>query len=169
MDLPVKNCFPPSVDERCTRLILGSMPGEESLRQQQYYAHPRNAFWPIMGRLFDFDPALPYEQRLALLLAQGIGLWDAVGSCTRRGSLDSNIDVIKANDFNDLLARYSRIKAIYFNGLNACNFFRKHHHNLTSAEVTMTTLPSTSPANAVLNFAEKMQKWAILNPNKVLQ
>lgn len=166
----VKICFPPSIDEHCTRLILGSMPGEASLRQQQYYAHPRNAFWPIMGKLLGFTPeTTTYEERLGILLSHGIALWDTVGTCARRGSLDSNIDVIALNDFTEFLTRYSRISHVYFNGKTSYNFFIKYNRNLHNKNIILNVLPSSSPACAVLNMSEKLHKWSIIISNEVVQ
>ena len=95
----MKKCsFPPSVTPECSVLVLGSLPGDESLRQAQYYAHPRNAFWKIMGTLLDFDPSLPYGGRLSLLNRGGVGLWDVVASGVRPGSLDQHISQEQPND-----------------------------------------------------------------------
>ena len=111
--------FPPVVSAGCRVLILGSMPGEASLRAGQYYAHPRNAFWPIMGRLCGAGPDLAYPQRLERLLAAGIGLWDVLQSCVRAGSLDSAIRDEVANDLPALFAAYPRIDRVFFNGAKA--------------------------------------------------
>ena len=91
--------FPPVVSRNSKVLILGSMPGEVSLKAEQYYAHPRNAFWPIMGELFGAGPSLPYQERLVALDNAGIALWDSLRACTRPGSLDSAIRDEEANDF----------------------------------------------------------------------
>ena len=88
----LRHPFPPSVDAGCDRLVLGTMPSVRSLGDQQYYAHPRNAFWNIMGNLFGFDrDATPYPKRLEILRSSGVALWDVLAGCTRDGSLDSNI------------------------------------------------------------------------------
>ena len=96
--------FPYSADKNSQILILGSMPGEESLRQQQYYAHPRNLFWDVMGELFGAGRELPYEERLAVLRENGISLWDVAHTCRRKGSLDSNMPDVAANNFRKLFA-----------------------------------------------------------------
>ena len=106
-------------------LVLGSMPGAASLAAQQYYAHPRNAFWPIMSQLFGFAADLPYPQRLMQLQAQGIGLWDVLQSCERQGSLDSAIRAETPNDFASLLQQQPQIRALAFNGAKAAQSFRK--------------------------------------------
>jgi len=158
----IKKCFPPSVNASCTKLILGSMPGDESLRCARYYAHPRNAFWPLMADLFDFQVDTPYETRLRYLLDVGIALWDTVASGARPGSLDSNIDVIEPNDFTVFLGKYPRIKTIFFNGKTAYNFFVKYNPDLSRGTPRLIVLPSTSPACAMLDFAAKRQKWQII-------
>src|SRR4029077_16189116 len=91
--------FPPIVSQQSKVLILGSMPGEASLKADQYYAHPRNAFWPIMGELFGAGPSLPYQERVALLQSTGVALWDSLQACVRPGSLDASITNEAANDF----------------------------------------------------------------------
>lgn len=83
--------LPAQVDDGCRVLVLGSMPGSVSLHEQRYYAHPRNRFWPLMGRLCGSDPMLDYPRRLLAIQGSGIGLWDVIGRCQRRGSLDASI------------------------------------------------------------------------------
>ena len=95
--------FPPIVSERSKLIILGSMPGELSLKAGQYYAHPRNAFWDIMGELFGAGPSLPYQERVAILQSVGVALWDSLQACTRPGSLDASITEEVANDFHGLV------------------------------------------------------------------
>lgn len=154
--------FPPVADEHARILILGSMPGAESLRAGQYYAHPRNAFWPIMGYLVGAAPALPYEERTLKLEQAGVALWDVLASCTRRGSLDSSIDPasIHPNEFADFFEAHPLIERVFFNGSMAEQSFRKHvlpdlHH----LPVRYLRLPSTSPANASLRFEQKLKIW----------
>ncbi|MFZ3017788.1 MAG: DNA-deoxyinosine glycosylase [Gallionella sp.] len=158
-------CFPPIEDERARILILGSMPGRESLRANQYYAHPRNAFWPIMGEIAGAMPALPYEQRTLKLRAAGIALWDVLASCTRPGSLDSDIDPdsIHPNDFSAFFRKYPHIERVYFNGTMAEQSFRKHVlPQLAHLPLQLQRLPSTSPANASLRFEQKLEAWKII-------
>lgn len=143
-------------------LVLGSMPGAASLAAQQYYAHPRNAFWPIMGQLFGFAADLPYAERLTQLRARGIGLWDVLQSCERQGSLDSAIRAEQPNDFASLLQQQPGIRALAFNGAKAAQSFRKLV--LPSLQTQqplpiLLNLPSTSPAHAALNQADKLRVW----------
>ncbi|HKI59586.1 MAG TPA: DNA-deoxyinosine glycosylase, partial [Mariprofundaceae bacterium] len=108
-------------------LILGSMPGIASLEAQQYYAHPRNLFWEIMGELIGFDPRLPYSERLEQLQSNRIALWDVAHRCERPGSLDSNIreSSVVANDFNALFQSSPQIGAIFFNGQKAAKLYQQ--------------------------------------------
>lgn len=144
-------------------LVLGSMPGAASLAAAQYYAHPRNAFWPIMGALFGAGPELPYGERLQRLTAAGVALWDAIGACTRSGSLDSAIDrdSIEANDFAGLFAACPAIGHVFFNGGAAENAFRRHVRlpAAQAARLAFTRLPSTSPAYAARSAAVKLAAW----------
>ncbi len=147
-------------------LILGSIPGRESLRQQQYYAHPRNAFWPIMAELFGACPDLPYPKRLALLVAKRIALWDVIGTCSRPSSLDSDIQEasIRVNDFHHLLAEHRQIETICFNGGKVWKTFQRHilpSLQNPARPFALQPLPSTSPANAGCSYAEKLARWRI--------
>ena len=154
--------FPPIADADARILILGSMPSKESLRANQYYAHPRNAFWPIMGELAGAAPALPYEQRALKLRAAGIALWDVLDSCTRQGSLDADIDPdsIHPNDFAAFFETHPHISRVYFNGTMAEQSFRKHVlPQLGHLPLQLQRLPSTSPANASLRFEQKLEAW----------
>jgi len=154
--------FPPIADAGARILILGSMPGRESLRAGQYYAHPRNAFWPILGELAGAAPALPYEARALKLRAAGIALWDVLASCTRRGSLDADIDPdsIHPNDFAAFFRTHPHISRVYFNGTMAEQSFRKHVlPHLVHPALHLRRLPSTSPANASLRYEQKLEAW----------
>lgn len=161
-------CFAPVADPATARvLILGSMPGAASLDASQYYAHPRNQFWFIMGTLVGAHPALPYAERLAMLTGAGFALWDVLSSCERRGSLDSAIDLrsAQANDFVAFFERHAGIRRVLFNGGLAETCFRRdvmpHVRPLD-----MLRLPSTSPAHAGLSAADKLQAWrAALQPS----
>jgi hypoxanthine-DNA glycosylase len=153
-------CFPPVANADATVLILGSMPGKESLRQNQYYAHPQNAFWKIMGELIGAHPGLPYAQRLAILKSSGIALWDVLASCEREGSLDADIRAEAANDFTAFFARHPHISKVCFNGSKAEQSFRKFVLNKQALpQLELQRLPSTSPAHAGMRYANKLQAW----------
>ena len=153
-------CLPPVADKRSRVLILGSMPGVASLRAQQYYAHPQNAFWPIMGELVGAAPELPYAQRLAALRRSGIALWDVLACCFREGSLDSAIVGEEVNGFATFLARHPGIERIYFNGAKAAaSFARGVDPASLPRPIASYRLPSTSPAHAGMNRAAKLAAW----------
>ncbi|MFA7291342.1 MAG: DNA-deoxyinosine glycosylase [Rhodocyclaceae bacterium] len=146
-------------------LVLGSMPGVASLAAGQYYAHGRNSFWPIMGTLFGFDPALPYLRRVSALQAARVAVWDVLQSCTRPGSLDSAIERNSevANDFPAFFCRHPEIADVFFNGGAAEAAFRRHVlPALQGRSLMMTRLPSTSPANASFSFERKLVAWQSL-------
>jgi hypoxanthine-DNA glycosylase len=156
--------FPPVFAANAEILILGSMPGVRSLERQQYYAHPRNAFWPIMQALCGIDARSPYQQRLDELRAHRIALWDVIASCRRSGSLDQRIEAgsVVANDFAGLLAECRGIRRIGFNGAMAATAWRRHVAPALSGEaaaVSTVRLPSTSPAHAAMSFDDKLHAW----------
>jgi hypoxanthine-DNA glycosylase len=151
--LPVSNA-----DARV--LILGSMPGKKSLEQKQYYAHPSNTFWKIMGELVGAKPDISYEERLRLLKSSGIALWDVLASCERKTSLDSHIRNESANDFALFFARHPHITQVFFNGSKAEQCFRKFVQDKQELPpLKFHRLPSTSPAHAGMRYAEKLQAW----------
>jgi hypoxanthine-DNA glycosylase len=151
--------FPPYAAHDAEKLILGSMPGEESLRQFQYYAHPRNAFWKIMGELFDFDPRVSYVDRIEFLICRKIALWDTVHRCVRPGSMDADIKLEVPNDFELFFKKYPNIKKIFFNGQTAYRLFKKHVAKMDIPEVEHIIMPSTSPANASISYEGKLEAW----------
>ncbi|WP_426168567.1 DNA-deoxyinosine glycosylase [Sandarakinorhabdus sp. DWP1-3-1] len=141
-------------------LILGSLPGQASLAAQQYYAHPRNGFWPLVGAVIDADlVALPYPVRLAALAAAGIGLWDVVGAARRPGSLDSAIRDVEANDLAKLAASLPALRTVAFNGATA---WRLGAPLLAGTELELLRLPSSSPAHAAMPFDRKRAAWLLL-------
>ena len=149
--------FPPVWRPDARFLILGSMPGAESLRQQQYYAYRHNAFWRILGELCGFPPALPYPGRLDALRNHRIALWDVLLSCQRDGSLDSDIRSAVPNDIPGLIARTPGLRLILCNGGTAAQYYRRHFGKTIA--VPMRRLPSTSPAAAAIPYAAKLQSW----------
>lgn len=154
--------FPPLAEATARVLILGSMPGQASLAAGQYYAHPRNAFWPIMGALLDAGPELAYPRRVERLQAAGIAVWDVLAECERPGSLDADIVAasVQANDFAGLLTGLPALRAIAFNGSAAEQAFRRHVlPGLPELRATLLRLPSTSPAHAARSLAEKLAAW----------
>lgn len=154
--------FPPLVEASPTMLILGTMPGIASLQAQQYYAHPRNAFWPIMAIVYGFDVSLSYDERCSQLMQNDVAVWDVLAACHRPGSLDQHIDqkTAQPNDFLSFFKRYRNVKHVCFNGQKAANLFKKHVlPDLDKSCIDMTTLPSTSPAHASLSFEQKLIVW----------
>lgn len=154
--------FPPLAPPAARALILGSMPGVASLAAARYYAHPRNQFWPLIGDLVGFDPALAYPERLAALAARGIALWDVLRRCERPGSLDSAIRSAscEANDFAALLDRCPSVTDLLFNGATAAKSFeRLVLPTLGERALRLHRLPSTSPAHASLSYMDKRALW----------
>jgi hypoxanthine-DNA glycosylase len=137
------------------------MPGVASLNAHQYYAHPRNAFWPIMANIFDFDVNLTYDVRIEKLIASGVAVWDVLSECIRPGSLDSDIKAGSRipNDFATFFKEHSDIKVVGFNGQEAQKSFKKYVLPKVNCDgVCFVQLPSTSPAHT-LRLEEKTQIW----------
>ena len=159
--------FPPVAGNNAVILVLGSMPGVRSLEEQQYYAQPRNAFWTIMDGLFHAGVDLPYQERLDVLRASGIALWDVLQECERPGSLDSSINqsTAKPNDFNSFFGKHDQIGQIFFNGLTASRIYLRRVQPILDsrfASIPYVVLPSTSPAHASMTIDEKARKWSII-------
>lgn len=157
--------FDPIAHPQARVLVLGSLPGRVSLERGQYYAQPRNAFWKIVAQLFEFDIALPYDQRLAALQARGIALWDVCESAHRPGSLDAAISdaSVKPNDFGVFFAQHASIDTVCFNGAKAATLYsRLVMPGLPPRwqRLKVVSLPSTSPAHAAMPFAEKLRRWS---------
>jgi hypoxanthine-DNA glycosylase len=168
--------FPPLLPDHPRLLLLGSMPGQASLRAGQYYAHPRNAFWPIMGTLLGFAADAPYPERVAALTGAGVAVWDVLQSCVRPGSLDADIerDSEWPNPIPALLAARPGIAVIACNGSAAEACFRRHFLRpppqparrspiqdpaLATSWPPLLRLPSTSPAHAALSLEAKCAAW----------
>ncbi|WP_140628494.1 DNA-deoxyinosine glycosylase [Methylibium rhizosphaerae] len=156
MKAPPLSGLAPVIGPATRLVVLGSFPSEASLAAQQYYAHPRNHFWPILGALWQVDlRQLPYAERIELVRERGLGIWDVYASCRREGSLDSAIEDALPNDLASLLLRAPRLAAIAHNGGESARSMR-----VTRAlGLAVHRLPSTSPANASWSFERKLAAW----------
>ena len=154
--------FAPIADKNSRILILGSMPGGESLRRQQYYGYTHNSFWKIMFTLLDTQPTEDYGAKKAMLLRHHIALWDVIESCEREGSLDSAIKNAQPNDFAQLFESCPDIRNVFFNGAKAYDTYRRFVG--FDAKREYTRLPSTSPAHAV-RFEKKLSAWKQITKN----
>ncbi|MCA9395939.1 MAG: DNA-deoxyinosine glycosylase [Candidatus Omnitrophica bacterium] len=159
--MPVKSknavCLDPVFKRDAKVLILGSMPGGESLRMKQYYAHPRNHFWNFMEQIAGIDSKLSYTRRITLVKSRQIALWDVMQTCVREGSLDSQIRNVIPNDIESFTEQLPGLRKIILNGRAAETEYRKHFGSHLS--VPAVYLPSTSPANAGLSYRKKISSW----------
>lgn len=166
--------FPPVAAAHPRALILGSMPGIKSLAAGEYYAHPQNVFWKILSGLFDM-PAGNYAERLHIITQNHLALWDVLKYCERQGSLDSAIDSasIEVNDFITFLTQHKNIHHIFLNGSKAAQEFKRRVlpdlPREIAARLTITQLPSTSPAHAGMRFADKAAAWSMISDFQVLK
>lgn len=153
--------FPPLVPQNARVLIVGSMPGRASLAAGRYYAHPRNAFWPILGALLGFPADASYERRCQALAGAGIALWDVLASCEREGSLDGAISRAgrTTNDFEALFASQPGLGTVLCNGGKAHDLFVRHVVPMLARRPEVVRLPSTSPAHAARSPAAKQVAW----------
>ncbi|WP_299329235.1 DNA-deoxyinosine glycosylase [Parasphingopyxis sp.] len=157
-----KSSFAPIIDDRVRLLILGSLPGEESLRQAQYYAHPQNRFWDLVGAALGVElRERDYTDRLAILLHHNIGLWDVIADAHRSGSLDSAIRDARENDLRALATSLPALSAIAFNGKKSAKTGRKQLGDAGDA-YRLIDLPSSSPAYAAMPFEEKCARWSVI-------
>lgn len=152
--------FPPVLDRETSILILGSFPSVASLAQGQYYAHPRNQFWRLLGACLGIElAALPYPDRLRTLLARGVGIWDVVARCRRQGSLDASVTDAQANPLAAYLREHApRVSRIGFNG----GLSWKLGRHLADHGYRVYRLPSSSPAAALHSFEQKLAQWRML-------
>ena len=152
-------CFPPIIDEGSQILIIGTMPSVKSLNAGEYYAHPRNAFWKIIAKLYHNGVEFSnFAEKKACVLSHQLALWDNLKFCERNGSLDSNIKNMIPNDFETLLETHPHICRLIFNGQKSFQIFKKFHLELLE-KYQHFVLPSTSPANAALSFDKKLAFW----------
>lgn len=155
--------FPPIAAPNAHTLILGSMPGIASLAAAQYYAHPRNLFWPLIERVLGICATVPYSDRTTALAERGYALWDVLATCVRPGSLDADIDPATAeiNDFAGFFATHHAVARVFFNGTHAAKLFRRQASTMLPGGrvLQLQQLPSTSPANASIPFERKLEAW----------
>lgn len=152
--------FKPIIDQTSRVLVLGSMPGVQSLRKQQYYANSSNQFWRIIYTIFTTPLESDYASRIRFMRNKGIALWDVIRTCYREGSLDSNIKNETVNDFEHIFSNYPNLALVAFNGGKAFETYRKRV-GFGLAEIEYKALPSTSPANT-MRFEEKLSQWEII-------
>jgi len=154
--------FRPIANQNARVLILGSMPGGKSLQARQYYAHPQNAFWRILGDLLKIERSAPYQRRIHALKSRRIAVWDVLHSCVREGSLDTNIEAEAPNDFEGFFRAHRGITHVFFNGAKAEASYRRHVIRVLAGidtSLRYRRLPSTSPAHSTLPYARKLAAW----------
>jgi len=164
--MTIVQSFDPICGEKPCVLILGTMPGKMSLAQQQYYAHPQNAFWRILGELLHFDARGDYAARVELLKNAHIAVWDVLKFCVRASSLDADIEAASEvpNAIAQLLKTQRTLQRVCFNGAKAAQLYRRHiAPQLPDGfrDIDYCALPSTSPAHAGMRYAEKLAAWRI--------
>jgi hypoxanthine-DNA glycosylase len=164
-------CFPPIARRDAQILVLGSLPGRKSLEMQQYYAHPQNAFWKLIGAIFEVDGPLTYTQRVRILTSHRVALWDVLAAAERPGSLDSSIvhRSALANDFANFFRSHPRIRHVFFNGRKAEEMYRRFVLPGLGPRfegIQYECLPSTSPAHAGMTFAKKLEQWSRIKERK---
>jgi len=148
--------LPPVIARHSRLVILGSFPGVASLQAQQYYGHPHNQFWPLLGAIWGIDLlALPYRQRLTQLRRRGLGLWDVYACCRREGSLDSAIQDAHFNDLASLKRRAPQLRLVAHNGGESARAMQQ----VLALGLPVLKLPSSSPANASWSFDRKRAAW----------
>ena len=157
--------FAPIADAGARVLILGSLPGQRSIDAGEYYAHPRNAFGPVIEQLFGIPAAAPYAERVSGLKQRGVALWDVLHESQRRGSLDSAIEITaaEANGIAAFLDAHQQVCLVCFNGQKAAQLYRRFIvPDLSEPHPDTVILPSTSPAHAAMPFAKKLDHWRIV-------
>ena len=151
--------FPPILGRSPKLLFLGTMPGKESLRQEQYYAHPQNLIWKFLFQLFNSESKENYLDKIVFLIQNNIVLWDMCQTCYRKGSLDSDIQKEIPNEIPNLIQQNPTINKIIFNGQKAEKLYKKHFEFFNKIEYF--TVLSSSPANAAFTFDQKLKNWKL--------
>lgn len=156
----LKRSFLPIADNFTRTLILGSLPGDKSILQNEYYAHPQNRFWKVIRQLFNQPHASSYDEKINLLIQHQIGLWDVCAEAVRTGSMDLAIKDEQPNQIDDFLDEHPGIAQIVFNGQKAQHLYLRHFKK--KAGIKYICLPSTSPANAKTDLANLVRHWRII-------
>ena len=157
----MKTALLPIVNQQSSILILGTMPGEESLRLQQYYGNRGNQFWKLIFNVLNEQFSFDYTIRLKILHENHIALWDVLAFCEREGSLDSKIKNEIPNDFRAFFSEYPNIKTVFFSSKNAAKLYDKYATRIKTIEYQI--LPSPSGANASKSFLQKLEEWKVVN------
>jgi hypoxanthine-DNA glycosylase len=158
LEMRMKESFPPIADENAQVLILGTMPGDESLRRQEYYTHPRNRFWKLIAATFNETLPSSYEDRKTLLHKHHLALWDVAETAEREGGLDSKIVNERPHDLDGFLDDHKKIELVCFNGQKTSVLFDKYF--IRRKTIRYMTLPSTSPANAAIGWTALLVLWS---------
>ncbi|QRY60172.1 DNA-deoxyinosine glycosylase [Sphingobacterium siyangense] len=155
-----KRSFLPLVNSTTEILILGSLPGDKSLAENEYYAHPQNRFWKVITSLFNAPGQTNYTEKIDLLFKNNIGLWDVCAEASRPGSMDLAIQNEVPNQIVELLEAHPKITQIIFNGQKAHSLYLKHFNK--REDIIYRCLPSTSPANAKSNLENLIKQWCVI-------
>lgn len=155
-----KHSFEPIIPDNPQILILGSLPGDLSLAQQQYYAHPQNRFWKLLFHIYQEEYPVSYAQKIDFLHRQHIALWDVCATAQRQGSMDTDITAVIPNAIPQLRRAKSTLNTFYFNGQKAQKLY--DHHFEREPSCNYLSLPSTSPANAGFSFDRLVEKWKVI-------
>lgn len=153
----IKTSFPPISNENTSILILGSLPGDKSLELGEYYGHPRNRFWKILSAITNKGLPITYDEKKELLQMSGMGVWDVAHKATRNGSLDSAMKDEEPNDLEAFIVNHKNLRVIGFNGKKAELLFNKFFKRKSG--LRYVSLPSSSPANAGINFEDICASW----------
>lgn len=151
--------FQPVASRDARILILGSMPSVQSLAHHQYYAHPRNHFWPLMSQVLHSKVPEDYPKRCLWLCEHHVALWDAVQQCARKGSLDANIREAVPNPIGSFLQEHGKISAIFFNGTAAKKYFERFHHVPPSIQTALLPSSSPIPRPGLITVEDKIPAW----------
>ena len=159
----LKTSFEPVSDTATTILILGTMPGDQSLKLGEYYGHPRNRFWKIISTITGNQLPLTYADKKKLLLDSTIAVWDVALKADRKGSFDSAIEGEEPNDIDSFISKHKNLKVIGFNGAKSAQLFSRYFTE--KVDIKYFLLPSTSPANTGINMQNSCKAWQVILDN----